>query len=160
MSVDSNAFKQAMAQFASGVTIVTTAHEDVFYGMTVAAFSSVSLNPPLVLVCIGKSATSCEPVGLAKKFAVHILPAAQEHLGVRFSNKNTMVERFDGLLYTLGATGCPLLDGSLAHVECDVAEAYEAGDHMIYLGRVVAVEVHDVGEPLLHFRRAFRTLSP
>ncbi len=160
MAVDASSFKQVLAQFASGVTIVTTTHDGAPYGMTVAAFSSVSLEPPLVLVCIGKSATSCEPIKLAQKFAVHILAVEQEPLGTKFSSKNTMAERFDGLAYRTGATGVPVLEGSLAHVECEIAEALEAGDHWIYVGRVMAAEARSDGDALLHFRRAFRTLSP
>ncbi len=160
MTVDASSFKQVLAQFASGVTIVTTTHDGAPYGMTVAAFSSVSLDPPLVLVCIGKSATSCDPIRVAGRFAVHILATTQEHLGTRFSSKNTMAERFEGLPYSLGETGVPVIEGSLAHVECEMAEAYEAGDHWIYVGRVMSANARSDGEALLHFRRAFRMLTP
>jgi flavin reductase (DIM6/NTAB) family NADH-FMN oxidoreductase RutF len=158
--VDAQAFKQAMAQFASGVTIVTTVDEGVRYGMTVAAFSSVSLTPPMALVCIANSASARGPIERAGRFAVNILGQDQVGLGARFAGMvKGVVDRFDGVATREGITGSPILLGCLAVVECRLRHAYPGGDHTIFVGDVVFAEATPACEALLHYSRNFRSLA-
>jgi flavin reductase (DIM6/NTAB) family NADH-FMN oxidoreductase RutF len=160
MPLDPQLFKNAMSQFASGVTVVTTEHEGQKFGMTVAAFSSVSLDPPLVLVCLANSASAREPLVAAKRFAVHILAADQATLGARFAGMlKSIRDRFDGVAVGTAVTGSPILGDCLAWLDCRLVHAYPGGDHTICVGEVVAASVDPSRDALLHYRRNWRTLS-
>jgi flavin reductase (DIM6/NTAB) family NADH-FMN oxidoreductase RutF len=124
--------------------------------MTVSAFCSVSLVPPLVLACIGHEA-SMHGVALdADRFGVNILAAGQEPLARRFADQRS--DRFDGVGYSRGRLGVALLDDALAHLECTVVDRREAGDHTIIVGRVDAGTC-DAGRPLLYFRGGYTQLE-
>ncbi len=151
--VTSDDFKAALARWASGVTIVTAAGP---VGMTVSAFSSLSLDPPLVLVALAHAATMHDPVLAADGFAVHILEEDQPELSTRFASP---VDRFDGLSYDTGPFGAPLLHGGVARLVCHKHAVAHGGDHTILIGRVVQVDVH-AGEPLLYHRGVYRGLAP
>ena len=157
MNIDPDTFRSALGRFASGVTIVTAvdgAGHDV--GLTVSAFASVSLEPPLVLVCIDHAA-SIHPVLLeAHHFAVNILAAAQEPLARRFSTLEG--DRFDGVGYTRGQTGVAVLDEVLGCIECHRVHATEGGDHTIFIGRVEAVHIR-AASPLLYYRGGYAQLE-
>ena len=158
MAIDPELFKQALGSFASGVTILTTQdQEGQLRGMTVSAFCSVSLDPPLVLVCIDQKA-ECHPNlrGIGR-FAVNILGEAQRELSRRFATKG--IDRFEGVRVRPGATGVPLLDGALSVLECRVVRAHPAGDHTIFVGEVQEAEVAPEA-PLLHFRGRYGAFSP
>src|SRR6478752_40574 len=158
--VDPQAFKHAMAQFASGVTVVTTVDDGVRYGMTVAAFTSVSLSPPMALVCIGNGASARGPIERAGAFAVNILGQDQVGLGARFAGMvKGIADRFDGVATREGVTGSPIVLGCLAVVECRLRHAYPGGDHTIFVGDVVFAEAAPVCEALLHYSRNFRSLA-
>ncbi|HEY5609825.1 MAG TPA: flavin reductase family protein, partial [Thermoanaerobaculia bacterium] len=150
-----SAFRDALSRFASGVTVVTTAYDGHWHGLTVSAFSSLSLGPPLVLVCIEKSVKSHNAIARAEKFAVNILRADQEPISARFASRAE--DKFAGIATHTGMLGIPLIDGALANVECRLHETLAGGDHTIFVGEVVAAEVAD-GEPLLYFRSAYRHL--
>ena len=152
-------FKNAMAEFASGVTVVTTAHEGRPVGMTVSAFVSVSLDPPLVLVCVSDDASPKPHLEAAGLFGVNVLGDHQVELGERFAGAVPADERFDGVATTVGSTGVPLIEGCLAQVECKVVEAHRMGDHTVFVGAVVNVSVLGAGSPLLHHRRTWATLG-
>jgi flavin reductase (DIM6/NTAB) family NADH-FMN oxidoreductase RutF len=126
--------------------------------MTVAAFSSVSLDPPMVLVCIANSASSRDPIEAARRFAVHFLAGDQTSLAMSFGGKVKPEERFDGVETDVAESGAPILRGCVAWVDCEVAHAYAGGDHTIFVGRVVASKVNG-GEVLLTHGRSLRTLS-
>ncbi len=159
MAVDSVTFKLAMSKFASGVTIVTTKQAGVRYGMTVASFASVSLEPPLVLVCIGNGSTSVGPIRLAQTFAVNVLSAAQQSLGARFGGRADDVStRFDEGEWFHLVTGSPVLKSALASVDCKLVATYDGGDHTVFVGEVVAAAACE-GEPLLYFGRDWRALA-
>ena len=151
--VSADDFKAALARWASGVTIVTAAGP---VGMTVSAFSSLSLDPPLVLVSLAHGASMSEPVLAADGFAVHILEDDQPELSTRFASP---VDRFDGLDYEHGPYGAPLLHGGVARLVCEKHDIATGGDHTILIGRVVQVDVR-AGEPLLYYRGAYRGLAP
>lgn len=155
-SGDSAALRQTLGRFATGITIVTTrdaAGEP--QGITVNSFTSVSLTPPLVLFCIGKSSQSLEAFLACKTFNINVLAADQEALSSRFASK--MENRFDGTGWREGANGAPLLPGALAALECTKHQTVEAGDHYILLGEVTA-SGHGEGEPLLYFASKYRHL--
>jgi flavin reductase (DIM6/NTAB) family NADH-FMN oxidoreductase RutF len=156
--VDAEGFKRVAASWATGVTIVTSRSGDRQQGMTVSAFSEVSLDPPLFLVCADKSSITNELIAESGVFSVSILARGQEDLSNRFASKREEHRRFEGLDCTDGATGCPRVPGALAWIDCSVTRAVDAGDHVIYLARAEDAAAVD-GEPLLYFRQAYGGLS-
>ena len=152
MTIDQAAFRQALGHFATGVTVVTTSHEGAFYGMTVSAFSSLSLEPPLILICIQTTTPTHEALADASTFAVNILCEDQEQLSRHFATRQS--EKFEGIAYTLGASGCPLLSGVLATIECRITERLPGGDHTIIVGEVLQTAVHK-GTPLIYYRSGY-----
>jgi len=155
MPVDDAQFKHALSHFASGVTIVTTAHEGTDYGLTVASFASLSLSPPLVLVCISKSSSSHEPIVKSGTFGVSILGSDQEAISGRFAARGG--DKFAGLEIRRGTLGVPLVANALATLECRVHEHVDGGDHSIFIGEVVDTQTRE-GAPLLYFRAAYRDM--
>jgi flavin reductase (DIM6/NTAB) family NADH-FMN oxidoreductase RutF len=149
-------FKRAMSQFASGVTVVTTEHSGALYGMTVASFASLSLNPPLVLICVGRNMQTHNAIAGAGKFAVNILSASQQAISNQFASK--LDDKFAGIAYRLGRSGVPLLDGAVCTIECRLFNQLDGGDHSIFVG---AVEHADTAEdaPLVYFRSGYRELA-
>ncbi|MGA9768423.1 MAG: flavin reductase family protein [Blastocatellia bacterium] len=157
MSVSKDEFRSALGRFASGVTVVTTtSKDDKPSGITVSAFSSVSLEPPLILVCIDKRASVHDLFEKGHHFAVNILAEDQEILSRRFASKEP--DRFSGTGYTEGETGAPILTGALASIECRVVHAYPGGDHTIIVGEVERLDVND-GKPLAYFRGGYVQLA-
>jgi flavin reductase (DIM6/NTAB) family NADH-FMN oxidoreductase RutF len=123
--------------------------------MTVAAFSSLSLHPPLVLVCIERSVRTHEAIAAAGKFAVSILSDAQADISNRFASRNE--DKFNGIATHPGVSGVPLIDGAIATLECSVREHLPGGDHSIFVGEVVAIETAE-GAPLVYYRSGYREL--
>jgi flavin reductase (DIM6/NTAB) family NADH-FMN oxidoreductase RutF len=155
--LDKDAFRAALGRFASGITVVTAqdaAGRDV--GMTISAFCSVSLSPPLVMVSVAKNASMYQALAQAEYFAVNILADTQEPLSRRFSSKDG--DRFDGVGFTRGRTGAPLLDDVLAWIECRRTTMYDGGDHTLVLGETLAMHTSDA-RPLLYYRGGYATLE-
>ena len=154
MGIDKELFRQVLSHFAAGVTVVTTLDgAQRPHGLTATAFSSVSLDPPLVLVCIDKQTDThphFEPAGI---FAVNFLALDQREVSQRFAKHGG--EKFTSLGWRRGVLGAPLLDGTIGHVECRIRHVYEGGDHTILVGEIESAEARE-GEPLLHFRHAYR----
>ena len=160
MTIHPNTFKKVMSRFASGVTVVTTHYQGEKHGMTVSSFCSVSLEPPLVLVCIAKHLRSHEFIAKSGVFAVNILGADQLDWGMRFAGlKPEIVDRFAGIADTSAVTCSPILPGVLGWVDCQLRHAYEGGDHTIFVGEVVAGGVSKKDHPLLYYSRAWRELA-
>jgi flavin reductase (DIM6/NTAB) family NADH-FMN oxidoreductase RutF len=155
MPVDDAQFKLAMSHFASGVTVVTTEQDGTPFGMTVAAFSSLSLHPPLVLVCIEKSVRTHEAIAAAGKFGVSILSGTQADVSNRFASRTE--DKFSGIPTRRGTTGVPLIDGAITTLECTLTEQLAGGDHSIFVGEVVAIETAE-GVPLVYYRSGYREL--
>jgi flavin reductase (DIM6/NTAB) family NADH-FMN oxidoreductase RutF len=158
MTIDPDAFRAVLGRFASGITIVTAIDaqgRDV--GMTVSAFSAVSLHPPLVQICVGREASMFGALQQAKGFGVSILSSDQESLSRRFAEEDSM-HRFDGLGYARGDTGVVLLGDALAHIECEMYASYDAGDHMIFVGTVEHATTGDA-RPLLYYRGGYAQLE-
>jgi flavin reductase (DIM6/NTAB) family NADH-FMN oxidoreductase RutF len=125
--------------------------------MTATAFTSLSLDPPLILVCIGHAASMAPSLSEATHFAVHVLAADQDALARTFAAQDG--DRFDGIPVRRGHEGLPLLDGALATLQCRIHARHAGGDHEIVVGEVLEAASHD-GDPLLYFRGAFTRLSP
>ncbi|MET0553374.1 MAG: flavin reductase family protein [Vicinamibacteria bacterium] len=154
-AVDAQAFRQALGQFASGVTVVTTEGPDGPLGLTVTAFSSLSLDPPLVLVCIDRRSEA--HAGFERgAFAISLLAEGQEPVSQRFAWGGAAKFAGGGLL--TGESGLVLVEGALAHLECRVHASMPGGDHVIYVGLVERVAVSE-GRPLLHHARGYRCLE-
>ena len=158
MPVSSEVFRSALGRWASGVTIVTAAAGDRIHGMTVSAFTSVSLDPPLVLICADKTSNTLEVIEAGRCFAVHVLRSGQETLSNRFASKKDEHRRFEGVEWKPGGTGAPLLAGVLATLDCRVAASHDAGDHVIYIGAVESAEVGE-GEPLVYYQAGYRAIA-
>jgi flavin reductase (DIM6/NTAB) family NADH-FMN oxidoreductase RutF len=156
MPIDDARFRQAMGHFASGVTVVTTEHDGELYGMTVSSFASLSLKPPLILICIDKSVPSHDAIRDSGYFVVNILEERQEHISRRFAT--TTNDKFKGVAWHGGRLGLPVLDSTLAVIECRLHAAIEGGDHTIFIGEVVDAEIHE-GAPLLYYRRGYHELK-
>jgi len=157
MTFDPNEFKRAMAQFASGVTVVTTKHGDTPIGITASSFTSLSLNPPLVLVSLDKKLFTHNVIAESGVFAVNFLSARQWELGMRFAGlKPEIKDRFAGLTTKSATTGSPIFPESLAWVDCKVWNMYDGGDHTIFVGEVRDLSVSDADMPLLYHNRLWR----
>lgn len=157
--INGEAFRAAMASFAAGVTVVTTTGADgAPQAVTATAFSSVSMDPPLCLVCLDKRSRTYQPLLFNRCFAVNILRADQAWLSARFAS--SIDDRFREVAWRPGeVTGCPILESALAWMECQVAEVHSGGDHDIFLGRPASIAVHD-GEPLVYWRGSYSSLPP
>jgi len=157
LSVSPDEFRAVLGRFPSGVTVVTTKADDgIDHGMTVSAFCSVSLDPPLVLICIEKTASAHSALTAANGFVVNILSAKQEQLARRFSIVD--IDRFEGVGFTRSAKGYAALDDVLAVIECDRVSTCEGGDHTIILGEVQATRAES-GTPLLYYRGGYAQLE-
>lgn len=154
MRLDTAQFRQVMSQFATGVTIVTVRSDRKIHGMTVNSFCSVSLQPPLVLWCAENGSRTLQLIEQSRVYAVNVLAADQQHLSDHFAARLTEEgNRFAGVEFRDGpATGCPLLPGCLAWIECRLVEAVPAGDHTVLLAEPVALAQAPEGRrPLLFF---------
>ena len=159
MTVDQNEFKNALQRWASGISVVTTKTESFgTQGMTVTAFSSVSVDPPQVLVCINANADTGDGIQESKCFAVNILNSNQEDISNQFAGSCSQKERFSNVSWSEGMTGAPILNESLASLDCKVVKQISAGTHQIFIGEVRNVVCRS-GEPLLYYRSAYLQLS-
>jgi flavin reductase (DIM6/NTAB) family NADH-FMN oxidoreductase RutF len=157
MSLDAKELRNMLGRFATGVTVITTRDKGgQKHGITANAFTSVSLDPPLVLVCIDRNAQCYPCFEKSKVFAVNILSHEQEAISRRFATKG--IDKFEGISWRAGPSGVPLIEGAVGHVECRIVERYEGGDHTIYLAEVVTGSVSN-DEPLLFFRGKYHRLG-
>jgi len=151
-ALDGTVFRQVIGHFMSGVVVITTSHQGEDYGMTVSAISSLSLEPPMLLVCLNVGSGTQAAVHQAAKFGVNILSEQQGHLAEHFARPGP--DKFAGLAVRSGLTGVPLLSDALAVLECRVAEVVTGGTHRVFLGEVVHAEASE-GSPLAYFRGKF-----
>ncbi len=150
MPIDAAAYRKAIGAFATGVTIVTTEVEGRLHGFTANAVASLSLDPILLLVCVDKRAHAHHELARAKFFAVNILAEHQQDVSNLFAKSGEPVAgTLRGVAFHRGVTGVPLLDESLASLECETYRALDGGDHTIHLGRVVEAAVRTNTRPLL-----------
>jgi len=154
MTISAEDFRHALSRRASGVAVVTARNGDRIHGMTVSAFTEVSLEPPLVLVCADKASNTLPFIEAGGVFAINILARDQQEISARFASKKNEDKRFDGLEVDTGRTGAPLLRGVAVNIDCRVVAEHDAGDHVLYIGRVEEVRSFD-REPLLYFRGTY-----
>jgi flavin reductase (DIM6/NTAB) family NADH-FMN oxidoreductase RutF len=154
----SEEFRRACGRFPTGVAIASVMDsQETPHGLTVNSFTSVSLTPPLILICLGHEVTSLDVFRTASHFAINILAEDQREISARFARQGH--DRFDGVEWRRGEYGAPLLEGVLAEIECALRRAIPAGDHDILLGEVLRVRVHK-GDPLVHYASRYRRLAP
>ena len=155
--ITDQALRKMRALFASGVTVVTTVHDGQLRGVTVSAFSALSLNPPLVLICLANESESKDWLAESGVFAVNILSDEQEFLSERFAARAPIVNvRFEGVPYHTASTGSPILAEALAWYDCRVEAMHDGGDHTIFIGRVEAVGFGGEGkQPLVYFENRY-----
>lgn len=158
MSVDHDTFRTLLSRFLSGVTVVTIHDaEGEPHGMTVSSFCSVSLEPPLILVCIEHAASLHDSLTAAATFAVNVLASDQEALSRRFADTG-IAARFEGVAWSPSSAG-PLLAGAHATLECRTVARHAGGDHTIIVGEVVGGTTADKGTPLLYYRGGYGQLG-
>jgi flavin reductase (DIM6/NTAB) family NADH-FMN oxidoreductase RutF len=159
MTVSIDDFKKALQLWASGVTVVTTYSKKFgAQGMTVTAFSSVSVDPPQILVCINELADTGEGIQESQCFAVNILKSDQQDLSNQFAGGCSQQQRFENTTWQSGITGAPILNDSLLSLECKVVEKFRAGTHWIIIGEVQA-SICRAGEPVIYYRGTYRQLA-
>ncbi len=151
-AIDHIEFRNAAGQFLTGVTVVTTVDADgERAGLTANSFSSVSLDPPMVLVCIGNETSTVEAFKASNGFVVHVLAENQRDVSMQFASKG--IDRFEGLDVSEGFNGLPVVAGALATFECSTARVYEGGDHLIFVGEVQNLTTGDTDAPALGYFR-------
>jgi flavin reductase (DIM6/NTAB) family NADH-FMN oxidoreductase RutF len=159
MAIEPAEFRRVLGHWATGVTIIATvtpAGEPC--GLTANAFASVSLEPPLVLVCLEHGADTCAALLNADVFSVNFLSADSEAISRRFAGSD-VPGKFRDVTYRRGASGAPILEDALAWVDCRVHATHESGDHTIFVGAVLDAGARD-GDPLLYFRGRYGRLAP
>lgn len=155
--VSSEEFRRACGRFATGVTIATaTDASGAPHGLTVSSFTSVSLDPPLILICLGHQVAVIDIFRKAKYFGINILGEHQQELSDRFARRGH--DRFGGLVWEPGETGVPLLPGAIAHIECAMYQRFESGDHDIFVGEMLRGTAAE-GDPLIYFASRYRKLA-
>lgn len=159
MPIEKNELRRVMGHFATGVTIITTrSASGELHGLTANAITSLSLVPPLMLVCVDKKADSYSSFEESGVFTVNILSSEQEALSRRFAVSGGGGKKFEGVSYRIGANGAPILDGTLGFLECRITEHHDGGDHTIYVGEVQEAQTRE-GKPLLFYRGGYREIG-
>ncbi|WP_417453131.1 flavin reductase family protein [Kiloniella sp.] len=154
MAFNSNEFRKVLGNFATGVTVVTTRDQSgIPHGLTANSFSSVSLEPPLVLFCIDKRSNCLSAFNEADAFAINVLTDEQKDISDRFAFSE---ERWEGVKTRTLQTGVPILEDCLANLDCSMHAQYDAGDHVIVVGKVEETLIQNEGDPLLYFRGKYR----
>ena len=155
--LDKSEFRRVLGHFATGVTVITTFDsEKKPFGMTANAVTSLSLVPPLMLICVDKSADCYACFESSKVFTVNVLAEPQEAISRRFATKG--IDKFEGVGWRVGNNGCAILDDAVAHMECRVTQVIDGGDHTIYLGEVESGDATET-PPLLFYRGGYRKLA-
>jgi flavin reductase (DIM6/NTAB) family NADH-FMN oxidoreductase RutF len=158
MTIDDRLLRKALGCFATGITVVTAQDgEGKPVGLTVNAFSSLSLDPPLVLVCLDKRTGCLDAFKNAGSFAIHVLRQDQRELSMTFASKQ--IDKFANLTVERRETGAPVIPGCLALFDCKTEQVVEGGDHLIFFGRVEHLEHSEAGQPLVYFRGAYAELG-
>ncbi|MFG2041354.1 flavin reductase family protein [Dactylosporangium sp. NPDC048998] len=157
--MNADGFRRVLSNFCTGIVVITAYDDAGPTGLTCQSFTSLSLDPPLVVFSVGRASTSWPRVRAAGVFAVNILNADQQDVSHAFATRRG--EKFIGIDWTPGHRGAPLLDHAVAHIECTLDAVHDGGDHEIVLGRVTALRESNPGaEPLLYFRSRYRQLRP
>ena len=155
--ISKDEFRAALGRFASGVTVVTTKDATgKLHGITVSAFCSVSLDPPLILVCIDKNTGSHYALGQTDSFVVNILRDDQQYISDRFASY--LPDKFEAIKFSLGIDDLPVLENALANLECRLINSHDNGDHTIFVGQIERATISDAN-PLVYFHGNYRKLD-
>ena len=152
--------KQAMRIYPQGVSVATTAAAEAPSGITVSSFTSVSLEPPLVLISIAKSSALHEVFRDAKAYAINFLADDQKSVSDRFAGRTSARDRFEGIKFAKGVTGSPIIAGVRAVLECRAWQVYDGGDHTILVGEVVSSKTFNSKRPLVYYSQQYTTTEP
>lgn len=152
-------FKKSLGRFASGVTVITYKDENLYSGVTVSSFSSLSIEPPLVLFSINKSIQSHDRLIVSKYLAINILSSEQEGLSNGFASSKTDKNRMILDLNPEFIENIPILPGVLSYLFCENYKNYDGGDHTIFLAKVIQTNTYEDKEPLLYYNKAYRFIS-
>ncbi|HEX9466893.1 MAG TPA: flavin reductase family protein [Acidimicrobiia bacterium] len=155
---DDARFRTVLGHFATGVTIITAMDDGEPVGIAANSFTSLSLDPPLVLFCVAHSSSTWPRIERTGRFAVNILGEHQEKLSQLFAAKGA--DRFGQTNWRVGVSGSPVLEDAMAYVDCTMEAQYPGGDHSIVVGRVVDLDVREGARPLLFFRGGYGRLNP
>jgi 3-hydroxy-9,10-secoandrosta-1,3,5(10)-triene-9,17-dione monooxygenase reductase component len=156
--IEPDRLRRAFGMFATGVTIISAQHPvQGLVGMTVNSFTSVSLDPPLILFSLARTSYTLQPLLESPAFVVNILRDGQRALSHRFAHSGG--EKWQGLSWRAAASGAPILAGCIAFFDCVHHAQYDGGDHIVLLGRVMAMDVEAEGEPLLYFHSRYRSIG-
>ncbi|TGN20190.1 flavin reductase family protein [Leptospira idonii] len=159
MPVSPDQFKSALSHWASGVSVICYRSTAKSGGITVSSFSSVSLDPALILFCLAKNSQAKEAIESSRSFSVNILSEAQKQISADFASVSLDKEEvLQGLNPSYGKTGAPLLPGTLASLDCSLHQIIDSGDHWIVLGHVEEA-VSQIGKPLLYFNRNYHSIA-
>ncbi|MEO7654264.1 MAG: flavin reductase family protein [Sphingomicrobium sp.] len=159
LEIDPTQFRSVLGHYPTGVCVVTGKPDgDRAAGLVIGTFTSVSLDPPLVGFFAGKWSTSWPRMRTSGRFCVNVLGSDQLELARRFSTPGE--DKFEGISHSTSRHGLPILDGAVAAIECEVADERDAGDHLMVLGRVIALDILRTTDPLLHFRGEYGTFKP
>ncbi|MGH3576821.1 MAG: 3-hydroxy-9,10-secoandrosta-1,3,5(10)-triene-9,17-dione monooxygenase reductase subunit [Mycobacterium sp.] len=158
--IDPHAFRNALGQFCTGITIITTMHDDLPVGFACQSFAALSLDPPLVLFCPTKVSRSWQVIEASGKFCVNVLTENQKDVSARFGSKEA--DKFADIDWSASPLGAPVIDGSLAYIDCTVASVHDGGDHFLVVGAVKSLsEVPKVKpRPLLFYRGDYTGIEP
>jgi 3-hydroxy-9,10-secoandrosta-1,3,5(10)-triene-9,17-dione monooxygenase reductase component len=157
MAITNDEFKTALGRFASGVTVVTTKDAaGKLHGLTVSAFCSVSMNPPLILVCILKTTGSHQSFIDGKSFVVNVLGESQQHISNHFASRRD--DKFSGQNYELNEQGLPVLDNCQVNLECSLKHSYDGGDHTIFVGEIEKATVN-TAKPLIYWHGNYQKIT-
>lgn len=153
IAVETDTFRRVMSHFCTGVVVVTTCDDEGPAGFTCQSFASLSTDPPLVVLCPGRSSTSWPRIRAVGRFCVNVLDEGQADVSTQFARSGG--PKFDGVTWVPGVVGAPRLAGAIAHIECEVEALYDGGDHEIVVGRVLALDHQEDRHPLLYFRSRY-----
>jgi flavin reductase (DIM6/NTAB) family NADH-FMN oxidoreductase RutF len=156
-TIEQQHFRRVCSKYATGITILTVLDSGgAPQGMTVNSFTSVSLSPPLILVCIDRQTSILSHFMLGTRFGVNVLHEDQKELSTWFARSGH--DRFSGMAWTMGETGAPVLPGMLATIECEVTQMIEAGDHLVVIGAALHATWRE-GQPLVYFNSSYQGLK-
>jgi flavin reductase (DIM6/NTAB) family NADH-FMN oxidoreductase RutF len=158
MPITSDDFKKVMRNWASGVTIVTLRAGEATHGLTVSGFVGLSLNPPLVMISVGEQMRSHNLLEEGQCFAINFLRDDQRAIADRFAGRNGEADRFEGVHTRSAVTGAPIFEDCLAWLDCRLIDQHRSGDHIIYIGEVVASNVNGSDKPLLYWNGDYRCI--
>ncbi len=157
--IDPEKMRQAMRRWATGVTVVTAEFEGVRHGMTVSSFISISLAPPRLLVSLQQASRTHDLVKRSGCFGLTILDDSQKEISERFGGQDADHDRFQDLEVQTLSSGAPLLASGLVRLDCRVALTYEIGEHTLFIGEVLAMQMGDKHQPLIYYDRTYRRLE-